>query len=87
MCVCNQMAKLILIAKPFQNKHIGRRVICELVKLAGEKDMKELYAVIYSFNTQSQKMFESIGFQKVEEEKYKFILQYKENYYALPGKN
>lgn len=64
----------IVVAKEYQNKHIGRRVVCELMKLAGEKDMKELYAVIYSFNTQSQKMFESIGFQKVEEEKYKFIL-------------
>lgn len=60
----------IVIAKPFQNKHIGRRVINEIIKLAKEKNVKVLYAEIYSFNTQSQKMFQSIGFKKVSEEKY-----------------
>ena len=60
----------IVIAKPFQNKHIGRRVICEIIRLAKEKGMRELHAEIYTFNTQSQKMFQSIGFQKVDEEQY-----------------
>lgn len=60
----------IVIAKPFQNKHIGRRVINEIIKLAKEKDMQELHAEIYSFNTQSQSMFQSIGFEKVDEEQY-----------------
>lgn len=64
----------IVVAKPFQNKHIGRRVINEMIKLAGEKGLSELYAQIYSFNTQSQKMFESIGFKKVEKEKYSLNL-------------
>ena len=60
----------IVVAKPFQNKHIGRNVINEIVKLAREKHMHELYATIYSFNIQSQKAFESIGFTKVDAEKY-----------------
>lgn len=64
----------IVIAKPFQNKHIGRRVIKEIIRLAKEKDMQELYAEIYTFNTQSQKMFQSLGFQKVDKERYTLTL-------------
>lgn len=60
----------IVIAKPYQNKHIGRRVVEEMIKLAKEKKFSELYAVIYSFNTQSQRMFTSVGFEKVEEERF-----------------
>ena len=65
----------IIVAKPFQNKHIGRRVIREIIRLAREKNIPEVYAEIYSFNTQSQRMFESIGFQRVEEEKYRLVLK------------
>ena len=64
----------IVVAKPFQNKHIGRRVIREIIRLAREKNIPEVYAEIYSFNTQSQRMFENIGFQRVEEEKYLLVL-------------
>ena len=64
----------IVVAKPFQNKHIGRRVIREIIRLAREKNIREVYAEIYSFNTQSQRMFENIGFQRVEEEKYLLVL-------------
>ena len=46
----------------------------EIDKLAKEKGMHELYAQIYSFNAQSQRMFESAGFKRVEEEKFVFIL-------------
>lgn len=60
----------IVIAKPFQNKHIGRRVIKEIIQLAKEKHIFELHAEIYSFNTQSQKMFQHIGFNKVDDEQY-----------------
>ena len=60
----------IVIAKPFQNKHIGRRVINEIINLAKEKSIQELHTEIYSFNIQSQKMFQSIGFKKVDEEQY-----------------
>ena len=64
----------IVVAKHFQNKHIGRRVIQGIIKLAKEKELPELYAVIYSFNTQSQRMFESVGFQKADNEKYILVL-------------
>lgn len=60
----------IVIAKPFQNRHIGRRVIKEMIQMAREKEIPELHAEIYSFNTQSQKMFQSIGFTKVDNELY-----------------
>ena len=60
----------IVIAKPFQNKHIGRRVVNEIIQLAREKSLHELQAVIYIFNTQSQKMFQSVGFKKIDNERY-----------------
>jgi len=60
----------IVIAKPFQNKHIGRMAMHEIIRMAAEKKIPELYAVIYSFNDQSQRMFESVGFVKTDDEKY-----------------
>ena len=60
----------IVIAKPFQNKHIGRRVMNEIIQLAKEKNIPQLHAEIYRFNTQSQKMFQSIGFKKIDDEDY-----------------
>lgn len=60
----------IVIAKPFQNRHIGRRVIGELITFAREKGIPELHAEIYSFNTQSQAMFQSVGFVQTEPERY-----------------
>ena len=64
----------IVIAKPFQNKHIGRRVIKEIIQLAKEKQIPELHAEIYTFNTQSQKKFQSIGFAKVDDEQYALVI-------------
>ena len=64
----------IVIAKPFENKHIGRRVIKEIVQIAKEKEIPELHAEIYTFNTQSQKMFQSVGFEKVEDEQYLLVV-------------
>ena len=40
-----------------------------------EKGMKEVKANIYSFNTQSRKMYESVGFQQVSEEWYSYYLR------------
>ena len=60
----------IVIAKPFQNKHIGRRVMKGIIQLAKEKHISELHAEIYFFNTQSQKMFQHVGFAKVDDEQY-----------------
>lgn len=64
----------IVVSKPFQNKRIGRKVIGEIIRLAKEKGISELYAVIYSFNTQSQRMFKSVGFKRVDVEKYTLSL-------------
>lgn len=65
----------IVIAKPFQNKHIGRRVISEIIRFAKEQNIKKLYAEIYSFNKQSQKMFQSVGFVKIGSEKYELNIE------------
>lgn len=64
----------IVVAKPFQNKHIGRRVVGEMIRLAREKGMNALYAEIYAFNTQSQRMFESVGFKHASGERYVLLL-------------
>lgn len=60
----------IVVAKSFQNKHIGRRVIGEIQKLAREQHIPKLHAEIYSFNAQSQRMFERAGFHKAGDELY-----------------
>ena len=70
MCLQDSGEICIVVAKSFQNRHIGRRAVGEILKLAREKNMSEVFAEIYSFNTQSQKMFESIGFTQVETGKY-----------------
>lgn len=65
----------IVVAKSFQNKHIGRRVIGEIQKLAREQHIPKLHAEIYSFNAQSQRMFERVaGFHKAGDELYKMEL-------------
>ena len=64
----------IVVCKEYQNLHIGRRCIKEMLTLAAEKGMNIVKANIYSFNKQSQRMFESIGFYKTEDEWYQFVL-------------
>ncbi len=64
----------IVICKEYQNRHIGRRCIGEMIKLAKEKNMNQVKAQIYSFNTQSKKMFLEMGFKQVEEEWYIYNL-------------
>lgn len=41
----------IVVARDFQNKHIGRRVISKLAELARAQHIPKLHADIYSFNT------------------------------------
>lgn len=65
----------IVICKEYQNKHIGRRCIINMIDLAREKNMDELKANIYSFNTQSKKMFESIGFYRLSDECYVYKIR------------
>jgi len=65
----------IVVCKEYQNQHIGRRCIKDMLKLAAEKGMNAVQANIYSFNQQSQRMFESTGFLKTDEEWYQYNLQ------------
>ena len=64
----------IVVAKEYQNRHIGRRCLMEMLKLAREKNMAFVTANIYSFNTQSQRMFESAGFVKTGDEWFRYDL-------------
>ena len=64
----------IVISKEYQNLQIGRRCISEMIQLAKEKKMVKVTAQIYPFNTQSQRMFLALGFQKVDEEWYEYKL-------------
>ena len=60
----------IVVCREFQNRHIGRRCIAEMLKLAGEKGMGSVRANIYSFNAQSRRMFLAAGFEQTGEEWY-----------------
>ena len=64
----------IVVCKEYQNRHIGRRCVLDMLKLAKEKEMDKVNANIYSFNKQSQSMFQSVGFVKTEEEWYEYII-------------
>lgn len=56
----------IVVCREYQNLHIGRRCIEEMLRLAREKGMDSVKANIYSFNNQSQHMFLSVGFKKTD---------------------
>ena len=60
----------IVICREYQNLHIGRRCIKEIIKLAKEKGLTQIKAEIYSFNKQSLKMFSAIGFEHFENDWY-----------------
>jgi len=62
------------VCKEYQNLHIGRRCIMDMILLAKEKEMPSVKANIYELNTQSQRMFERVGFQKVADEWYEYKL-------------
>ncbi len=58
----------IVIAHDFQNQHIGRRCVAELLQVAREKGLEQVKAEIYDFNAQSRKMFRAAGFVRRGEE-------------------
>ena len=60
----------IVISKENQNQGIGRRVIKNILDLAKAKGMGEVWASIYPFNKQSQRVFTLVGFEKIGEEDY-----------------
>lgn len=62
----------IVVCKEYQNRHIGRRCILDMIELAKEKGMDKVKANIYSFNTQSRKMFEAVGFTRTDEEWFEY---------------
>lgn len=67
VCLTHEGEVCIVIARPWQNRHIGRRVISGIIEMAREKGMSQLTAEIYTFNQQSRVMFQSMGFQPVDE--------------------
>lgn len=69
----------IVICKEYQNLHIGRRCVKKILSLAREKGYSEVFAHIYPFNAQSQKMFTSLGFQKTADEKRAHSWEFKLN--------
>lgn len=62
VCLRDNAEVCIVVCKEYQNRHIGRRCIAEMVKLAAEAGLTRIKAHIYSFNTQSQAMFRACGF-------------------------
>ena len=65
----------IVICKEYQNKHIGRRCIKNIIDLAKEKGLAQVKAEIYSFNKQSQRMFLAIGFEHFEDDWYVYNIK------------
>lgn len=45
-----------------------------MIDLAKKKEIEEVKANIYSFNTQSRRMFESVGFEQIDDEWYLYKL-------------
>jgi GNAT superfamily N-acetyltransferase len=62
----------IVVSKDLQNRHIGRRCVLEMIMFAREKGMKAIKANIYSFNHQSLKMFQDIGFVQTDDEWFEY---------------
>ena len=54
----------IVIAREYQNRHIGRRCVRSLVDLGRELGMAEVRANVYAFNEQSRRMFLAAGFRQ-----------------------
>lgn len=65
----------IVVSNKYQNMHIGRLCIKEIIALAQEKHMDMVKANIYSFNKQSRRMFEGMGFKEVRDEWFVYKLK------------
>lgn len=65
----------IVVCKEYQNRHIGRRCVLDMIALAKEKGLDAVKANIYAFNTQSRRMFESVGFERTDEEWYEYRIE------------
>lgn len=62
----------IVVCREYQDRHIGRRCVQELLKLAKEQGMAQVTANIYAFNVQSQRMFRALGFEQTAAEWYAY---------------
>lgn len=65
----------IVVCKDFQNRHIGRKAVVALLARAAEIGLKHVDAEIYDFNQQSAKMFTDVGFQKIDQERYRYTIE------------
>ena len=59
---------------PYQLFALSKHMVTSMIQLAKEQKMVKVSAQIYPFNTQSQRMFLALGFQKVDEEWYEYKL-------------
>jgi RimJ/RimL family protein N-acetyltransferase len=50
-----------------------------MIELAKEKGMDKVTANIYSFNIQSQRMFQSIGFMQMDDEWFEYRISNNKN--------
>ena len=64
----------IVICKAYLNRHIGRQCVLAMLDLAREKGMERVNARIYAFNTQSRRMFLSVGFVETGDEWFTYTL-------------
>lgn len=64
----------VVICKEYQNRHIGRKAVAALLKRAKDVGWTKVEAEIYAFNEQSKKMFLSLGFRQISEERYCYEL-------------
>ena len=74
VCLRDNDEVCIVVCKDHQNRQIGRRCIAEMIRLAKEQGLPKIKAHIYTFNTQSQRMFLRCGFTPVGGEWYEFNL-------------
>ena len=75
ICIQDSHEVSIVIAKEYQNLHIGRRAMELLKEVAMERGHDRMTAQIYSFNAQSRKMFTHFGFRQVREEFFTYPLK------------
>ena len=65
----------IVICKEYQNLHIGRRCIANMIRLAKENGMRAVKANIYALNVQSQRSFQADGFRQVSDEWFEYRIE------------
>ena len=65
----------IVIAKEWQNKHLGRKCVQGILERAKCIGYEQVEAEIYPFNIQSKKMFLSVGFVYSTKDKYVYNIE------------